>query len=225
MVASAAPLVAAGLSRRLTPARRWVLWWSAVQVAGNLAAMLTARQGLNNHWLSYLLPPIAAGIALRTLSQWQLSPVATLWFRLMIPLLAVTWIVIVILFENTQTFSLLAEPFAGLLVMGAAIYTLVSRAFGESSNVLQQDWLWIATGLALYSGAAIALPPTAHWLLATHPELVVKAYEVKAVLEIVAFLAIARGMTCPIPESGSGGSSSRASSRSPSSSSASSSRS
>jgi hypothetical protein len=65
----------------------------------------------------------------------------------------------------------------GLPALGA-VHTLVTKTYHEAANVLDQDWLGSA-GLAVYWGAAVALPPTAHWLIATHPELVV-AYEVKA---------------------------------------------
>ncbi|HEY9383707.1 MAG TPA: hypothetical protein VIP80_09325 [Gemmatimonadales bacterium] len=219
------PVVAGLLAhRRLTPARRWILAWAAFVVLANLLTTLLAWQDRNNHWVNYLATPVAGGLALWALSHWQQSSLAALSMRLAVPLLAITWIGIVVRFENTKTFSLLAEPFAGLLVMAAATYTLISRAFTETGNVLGQAWFWIALGLTLVSGLAVALPPTSYWLLARHPDLVVKAYEVKSALEILALLLIARGMLCPTPVSPFGGSFSRASSPSPSSSSASSSR-
>lgn len=186
--------------------------------------MLLGMQNRNNHWVNYVATPISGGLALWALSHWQKSSLAALSVRLLVPLLGITWVGIVVRFENTKTFSLLAEPFAGLLILGAAIYTLISRAFAETGNLLKQDWLWVALGMALYSGVAVALPPTSYWLLARHPELVVKAYEVKSGIEILALLLISRGMLCPIPVLPSGGFLSRASSRSPLSSSASSSR-
>ena len=208
------PLLGALLTRRrLSTVRRWLLTWSAFLVASNLLALTLSLQNLNNHWLNYVATPIAHGMVLWAFSYWQLSPVASLSFRLLVPLLALTWTGIVVALENPRTFSLLAEPFAGLLVLGGAIYTLVTRALREPGRLGRQDWLWVALGLALYAGSAVALPPTAHVLLARSPGLVVRAYEVKAVFVIVAFLAIARGVTCPIPASPSGGSSSRGFSR------------
>jgi hypothetical protein len=222
--AHAFPLFAAAMRRQLlVPVRRWVVAWSVLYLATNIFALILALQSVNNHWLNYIATPVAAGLALWTLSLWQTSQVAALSLRLLVPLLGITWVGMVVLVEDTLTFSLLAEPFAGLLVLSAAIYTLVSKVFQERGDLLRQDWLWVGLGLAVYSAAAIALPPAANWLIARHPELVVKAYEAKALFEIVALLAIARGVTCPIPESRSGGFLSRASSPSPSSSSASSS--
>ena len=179
-VATAAPLLPllGGVLRagRLPPGRRWFVFWSAAITAANVAALALALQNRNNHWLNYLSTPIAGAIALWALSYWQIRSLPTLSLRLLVPLLGMTWIGIVLRFENTQTFSLLAEPFAGLLIMAATVYTLIARAFAETADLFKQDWFWICVGLALYSGVAVGLPPTSHWLLARHPELVVKAY-------------------------------------------------
>jgi hypothetical protein len=225
MASSVLPIVAGAMARReLTRPRRWIMAWAGFIAVANLATMILALSNRNNHWINYLATPVAGALALWALSHWQKPSLASLSMRLAVPLLGIAWIGIVVLVENTKTFSLLAEPFAGLLVLGAATYTLISRAFTEAGNLLQQDWFWVAIGLALYSGIAVALPPTSYWLLARHPDLVVKAYEVKSALEILALLLMARGMLCPTPVSPFGGSFSRASSPSPSSSSASSSR-
>jgi len=222
MVATVVPLVAGAANRRrLTSARRWILGWSGLLVAANLLSAALAMQNRNNHWLNYVVTPLGAAVSLWAVSLWQRSLRATRALRLCIPLLGMSWIAIVLRWENTATFSVLAEPFAGLLVLGAAIYTLVASTATESGDLLKQDWFWVATGLALYSGAAVALPPTAYWLLDRNRSLAIKVYEVKALIEIVAFLVISKGMLCPIPAMPFGGSFSRGSSPSPSSSSAS----
>jgi len=224
MVSAGAPLFVAVFQRaRSTAARRTMVVWSALLLVSNALALALALGSHNNHWLQYIVTPLAGMLALLALSYWQLSPVVRLWFCLLIPLLAIAWVTLVVLVEDTQTFSLVAESFAALLVLGAATYTLVLRSIRERGSLFQQDWLWIGMGLAVYSGVAIALPPVAHWLLTKSRTLVTRAYEAKAVFESVAQLAIARGVLCPTPAFRSGGSSSRASSRSPSSSSASSS--
>lgn len=217
------PLLTAAVGRRSQgPARKWVLTWCAVVIATNVVSLVLALQNRNNHWLTYVSTPVSWGIVLWALSFWQGSALATLAMRLLVPLLGITWVVIVTAIENTQTFSLLAEPFAGLLVLGSAIYTLVSRALRETGSLFRQDWLWVTLGLTIESGAAVALPPTAHWLVTAHPDLVVRAYEVRGFLSVVALGAIARGVTCPISASRSGGFFSRGSWPSPSSSSVSS---
>lgn len=219
-VATTLPLLSGVVARRrLSPARRWIVGWSGVTIALNVVALALAMQGKNNHWLGYLLLPVAGALLLWGLSCWQRSALASLAMRLAIPLLLVTWAGLVLRFEDTRTFSLVAEPFAGLLIMAAAIYTLVSRGINERGRFGAQDWFWISAGLVLYAGLTVALPPASYWLLTRHPELVIRAYELKAAIETVALLLISRGMFCPTPARPSGGSSSREPSRSRSSSS------
>src|SRR3989304_5564472 len=130
------PLVAAAFLRpRLTPPRNWLLAWCGLLIAANGLALFLSLQNVNNHWLNYVATPIAHGMGLWAFSYWQVSPVASLSFRLLVPLLALTWTGIVVALENPRTFSLLAEPFAGLLVLGGAIYTLVTRALREPGRL------------------------------------------------------------------------------------------
>jgi hypothetical protein len=207
VAALALPLSAGAFgSRRLTPARKWILVWCAFLLTANLGMLVLAHQRRNNHWLPYIVIPIAGGVVLWALSLWQTSSISRLCLRLLVPVLLVSWVGIVITVENTETFSLLADPVAGLLVLGGAIYTLASRALRETGSLLEKDWLWIGVGLVLFWGTAVALPPMSHWLVGKNPEVVVKAYEVKALIEIVALLAITRGILCPIEEAESRGS-------------------
>jgi hypothetical protein len=190
------PLIVAAIRRpSLGPARKWVLWWCAFLVAASAITLVLALQDRNNHWLRYLGTPAATALALWALAWWQLTPLATLAVRLLIPLVLVVWVPIVLIIEDTQTFSLLAEPFAALVILAAAIYTLAARALRETGSMTSQDWLWVTLGMAVYYGAVVALPPTSYWLLERHPQLVVRAYQVNAVVEMLAFLAIGWGMT------------------------------
>ncbi|MGQ0703987.1 MAG: hypothetical protein ACT4PM_12715 [Gemmatimonadales bacterium] len=213
-VSQAFPLFV-GLTRlsRLTPPRRWILAWCALPLASSALTLLLALQNRNNHWVGYVATPIEYAMVLWVLSYWQRTAVAFLAFRLLIPFFGLTWVGIVLALENPRTFSLLAEPFGGLLLLAGAVYTLLSNALRESDRLVRQDWAWVGAGICLFAGSAIALPPAAHILLSRSPELVVRAYEVKAVFRIVAFLAIAWGVMCPILAWRSGGFSSRASSR------------
>jgi hypothetical protein len=188
-------LVAAARRPTLGLARKWVLIWCGFLITMSGLSLFLALQGLNNHWLHYVVTPIAAGLVLWALAWWQLTPLARLTVRLLIPLVAIAWVPIVLTIEHTQTFSLLAEPFAGLVILAAAIYTLAARALREHGNVVSQDWFWVATGVAFYCGAVVALPPASYWLLDRHPQMVVRAYQVKALVEVLAFLAIAWGVT------------------------------
>ena len=192
----ALPLLAAVVRRpSLGRARKWVLLWSAFLVALSGFTLALALQRRNNHWLRYFITPVSTALILWALAWWQLTPLAVLAIRLLIPLLVIVWVPIVLTIEDTQTFSLLAEPFAGLVILATAIFTLAARALRESGTLARQDWFWVTLGVALYYGAVVALPPMSYWLWERHPELVVRAYQVNALVEILAFLAIAWGVT------------------------------
>lgn len=196
--AEALPLIAAWLRRReLSPARRYVLLWCAFLIATNLLGLALALGHHNNHWITYVVTPIAAAVPLWALSFWQTSATARLWLRLLVPLLGIAWIGIVVGVEDTQTFSLVAEPFAGLLVLGGAVFTLVTKASHETGNILRQDWFWVGLGFSLSFGTAVALPPASRLLMANNRELVMQAYQLKALMEILALLAVTVGMLCP----------------------------
>jgi len=196
-VAQLLPLLAAA-SRRplLTPARRWVAGWCAFLLASDLLVLILANQGRNNHWVTYVVTPIEVGMVLWAISFWQESRTSALVIRRMIPVLWVAWIAMVLGFENTQTFSVLAQPIEGLFVVAVVAWTLVTRAAREPGLLRQQDWLWMGIGIAIYFGGVVTLPPVSYLLLPESPNLVIRAYEIRGALNILAFMLIARGFFC-----------------------------
>lgn len=181
----------------LTPARKWIVGWSAFLVASDSLVLALALAGRNNHWMTYIATPVEAGLVLWAQSLWQLSPLSARVMRVTIPVLWVGWVVIVLLVEDIRTFSLLAQPIQSLVLMGPAIGTLVMRTFREPGRLREQDWLWIGVGVVVHFASSVALPPASYLLLTKSPRLVVRAYEVRGALNILAFALIARGFFCP----------------------------
>jgi hypothetical protein len=174
--------------------------------------MLQEQQA--NLWLWYTIAPVADCMMLYTLSLWQKHPVARLTYRSAIPLFLAVWIGLVVFIERTDTFSLFAFPFEGVVLLIASLGMLVMRALSEEGGVMTRDWFWIGLGLSLYYATGAALQPFARMLLAEHRDLVVYAYETKSATNVITFVLIARGMLCPLPPVPSGGFSSLRRSRS-----------
>ena len=197
-VAEAAPLVAAtAVRRRPRDGRAWVLAWCAVLVIVDGAQLWLARRGVSNLWLTYVVTPVGGALALWALSCWQSGQLPRLTLRLAIVPFLLAWAVLTLAFESTSAFSTAAEPMANLVGLGAAAYTLLARGYRSTGELLRQDWFWVSAGMALYFGASSTVGPLSALLVGSSPDLMARAYEVKSVLVIVAFLAIARGMTCP----------------------------
>jgi hypothetical protein len=202
--------------RGLNVARRWMIAWCLVFLAGDIVQILVARSTGTNLWTTYIVAPLEDVILLFVLSVWQRNAVARLTFRVAIPVFLITWAVLVLSVENTNNFSLVAKPFQALLMAGASLYTLLARGLATGERVTQQDWFWISLGTTLYYAPTTALHPFAYVYISTRPDLVRLAYLLHAGIDIVAFILIARGMLCPLTPERSGGSSAPARSQSPS---------
>lgn len=196
--AQVAPLVAAVLARRrLQGARAWTVAWCATLVVVDAAALWMGRRGEHNLLLFNLQTPVSTALVLWALSDWQHTELPPLTLRLaIIPFLA-AWGVLTFALEDTSSFSRVADPLASLVGLGAAAFTLVARSHSASGPLLRQDWFWVSGGMVLYFGTATMLQPLSALLVGDAPQIVIRAYEVKSVLDFVAFLAIARGVTCP----------------------------
>lgn len=193
-----APLVAAAAARRpLRGARAWVLAWAALLLAESAIVYVLAMRGVHNLWLTYLFTPVSGAMVLWALSHWQRSEIARLTMRLAIAPFVAVLVALTVFFENTSSFSRAALPLSSLVGLYAAAYTLVARARVSTGDLLQQDWFWVSAGMALYLGTFSTVGPLSALLVGSDPVLMNWAYQFEAVLVIIAFLAIARGMTCP----------------------------
>ena len=207
------PLIAALVGRRhLTRPRFFVLLWVAIYVVMDAIAVVLASQGINNHFLSTIFTPFQGAAILWALSLWQTRQLARLTIRLLIPFFIIAWAVFSLTIENVRNFSLAAEPVYSMLALGAALFTLVSRGADATESLTRQDWFWICGGLALHFGALAVVLPLAAGLVNVNVEVVVRAYTVRAVVNIFAFICITMGFLCPKPATLSGSSFSPASS-------------
>jgi hypothetical protein len=197
--AQVAPLVAAVLARRRLPrARAWTVAWCSFLVVVDAGALWMGRRGEHNLLLFNLQTPLSSVLVLWALSCWQPAELPRLTLRLAIIPFLLAWGVLTFALEDTSSFSRVAHPLADLVGLSAAAITLVARSHSAGGSLLRQDWFWVSGGVALYFGTATALAPLSALLVGEAPQLVIRAYEVKSVLDVFAFLAIARGVTCPV---------------------------
>jgi len=195
------PLGAALLSfRRLTRTRLLVCTWSFFIVAATVGSRLVLSRDHTNLWTSYLIDPVEGVLALTAIAQLQTRTLLRTAIIAAIPASVVAFALLVLLVENTSSFSRVSSPMYALLCLAAALVTLTSRAIDEPDSLLRQDWFWFTGGMALYFGAFAALTPLGFVLVHTRPDLVLRAYDVYALATIVAFLAIGVGMLCPTPQ-------------------------
>lgn len=194
----AAPLAAGLLAhRRLTSPRVWIMFWCAIYLIQAWAARYLGARHLNNHFLTYVVLPVQGAIIFWALSHWQKHPVARLTLRLLIPPFVIAFVLITLSLEELLSFSSVAEPLYSILALGAAVTTLLTRSYDTDESLMRQDWFWICIGLILHFGALAVLTPLARNYLQTDMQLVMRAYQVRAYINTLAFVIIAFGIYSP----------------------------
>jgi hypothetical protein len=194
--------------RGLPLARRWIVTWGLAGLLIDAIGLYYSRRGWNNHWLSYVAATVLGFTALMALSCWHQSPALRRALRGAAVLLVLAVVMLVAFIESLSTFSLLRGPIESLLIVAASLGTLLVLVRQEQGSLLQRDWFWICTGLALRYGGAVALDPLARLLIGDSQQVVLSALKVKAAVDMAAYLLIARGVWCPVlPQPSSGPSS------------------
>jgi hypothetical protein len=203
------PAVAARLRRSHSPAHQAIVIGCAIGISGDALQLLLAMRNINNFWVSYTVTPLVAAAFLFGLAAWQLTYLERLTLRLAIPIYLVAHFSLVLLTEDLRHFSRYVAPLHSLIILVAALWTLIRRSFAPSEQPhLQSDWFWVAGGLAIYGAASALFGPVASILMRDRIDLVVAAINVRSALYVLSFAAIAWGIQCRHPAKLSGPSSS-----------------
>jgi hypothetical protein len=203
------PIAGVATGRLATPARRWVVVWCLGLGLADAVSLLVALRWGENLFVSYIFLPLTGSAALWAFSLWQTTDLTRLTLRLAIPLFVAVSVVLSVVADDARSFSLFAAPYHAVVMLIAASWTFVRRSLNSPGALLQQDWFWVAGGCMLYFGSSTAMQPLVSYLFASgRDDLIMAAFNLRATLEILASIAIAGGMLCPIPLTSSGGSSS-----------------
>jgi hypothetical protein len=203
------PLVGSAAGRLGPPARRWTVIWCLLLMASDALSYGVAGLGHNNLWVSYLFMPLEGAAMLWALSYWHAPGTGRLTLRLAVPLFVLLSAVLTIAVEDPRAQSLVVAPFRGLVLLLAALWTFLRRGLGGHERLMQQDWFWVVGGFMLVSGTSTPFQPIIWYFVNTGQLATVNAvFDLKAVADIAAFAAIARGVMCPLPYAFSGGGSS-----------------
>ena len=191
-----APALAYLLARRRTLATAFiVLGGLTTLLATTIGAEIGRRTG-SNYIVGYVTIPLTAGTYLLALSCWQITYVERLTIRIGIGLFIGIYLVLVRLFETTTHLGQYSHTLYSLVLLSAALWTLGRRALTQDDALaLDTEWFWIGFGLAIYGAATAATAAIGNILLARDRiDLFVKAWDVRAALVILAFLAISWGV-------------------------------
>lgn len=185
--------------RRTTPARRWIAVWFLSLFLSDILQMVATRLWGNNLWFFTYADPVEDALLLWALSFWQVRPEARITFRVAIPLVVVTYLAIVIVSGEHETFKVFAGTFRALIMLVATLYTLLTNLARDPEHAWNHDWLWTSFGLTLFWGVSVALRPIAEAARPYGNDTLIAVWSVKSSLDVVAFFLVWRGMRCPLP--------------------------
>jgi hypothetical protein len=213
------PLVGVVTGRWATPARRWIVAAClGLALADGVSVLVALRWG-ENQFVPHVFLPLTGAVLMWAFSEWQTTDTTRLAMRLaIVPFMGVS-VALSVLADNPRTFSLFAAPYHAIAILIAASWTFVRRSLRGAGSLPREDWFWVTGGFMLYLGGYTALQPLISYLFASgRNDLIMAAFNLRAAVNILAWIAISGGLLCPIPPTSSGGLSSLPSSPSPSSS-------
>lgn len=183
----------------IDPARRWIAFWAVSYLVSDFGQLFLANVFRDNLLFVTLTQPAQDGLLLWALSYWQRGPVMRLTFRIAIPIHFLGTLGFAISSGELEAFKTFASTFRSLVVLSAAVYTIVSLSAEETDRIWMRDWLWSSLGVALYYGVYVIVEPVSGWFLAQgRGEAAITVFTVKAAFDILAFLLIWKGMRCPL---------------------------
>jgi hypothetical protein len=167
-----------------------------VSVFANVVGRIMAEHYHNNQVVSYLSSPITAALFLLAIREWQVSlrDRRILWVGFVGFLLI--WVILVAFVENMWDFTIATGPMYSLVLLGAAGWTLLRRAFAlEITPLVHTDWFWISLGIAVYGACTALSEPIGGILVARGRfDLFDIAWQVRAGCSIIGFLLISWGI-------------------------------
>ncbi len=147
-ILQALPLFA-GLARRGRPVSapaRWVLVWCGLLLLGDAVTLATAMQSRENLWFFFGFVPLESAVALWALSDWQPHALLRLSYRLAILALLAATTVALLLLPPHQTFDQIVAPLHALVLLAAALHTLLHRSVLADRAVTRETWFWMSLG-------------------------------------------------------------------------------
>lgn len=194
--AQALPAAAYLGARRRSRAAAFVGLGGLITVLANLVGVTVGRLTGNNFIVGYISIPFTAGAYILALAEFQATYLERVMLRIGLALFMGSYLLLVTFFEDITHFGQYSHTLYSFVLMVAALWTLGRRALTqEDALAIDTDWFWIGFGFAMYGAATAATAAIGNILMARdRVDLFVKAWDVRAALVILAFLAISWGV-------------------------------
>ena len=186
-----------------TPARKWLFVSASLSLLADSVSLALALNGVNNHWVSYLLTPLFGAAILVTLSYWHQSRSSRYSIRIAAAVLVGIAGILTLTLEDLTTFSNYASPLRSLLILGVSAWTLLDnwRSSHRVSTWWREECFWVVIGFALYSAVSASISPLSALLTKYDVSMMFLLFQVKSVLMAISFILISVGILWRTPAS------------------------
>jgi hypothetical protein len=167
-----------------------------LSVVGDFLARWVGHQTGNNHWVNILSGGLMGTLLLVGVGEWQVTYLERLTVRISVIPFLLAYAALVLWVDDITSFSQYAYPFYMLVILGASAWTLLRRAFQQTTTpILRTDWFWVLGGLVLNGATTAISTPIAAVLMTQHRmDLFIRVWEMRAVFDVLSLLIITVGM-------------------------------
>lgn len=187
---------------------QWLVLACLISLAGDGVGLVLGSRGINNHWVSHLVTPMLFAALLMSLAREQATGQERHVVRGTAGLLLVASGILGVAVEDLSNFSRYSLPLGSLLLLGAAVWTLVQGGLARDLMPRARPGWWaVPGGLAVYGIINAAYFPLVGGFVSNDVDFVSAVLYTKAMLTIVSFGLLAWGVIRWSPPTHSGPSS------------------
>jgi hypothetical protein len=198
---SAVELVGAAIGlarwRRIAGGQRMITIWFGAATLSDIAAFVTARWFHNNQPSGRIWFALSVVFALEALAAFQVGKNRVMAFRVAIVAYLAAWALLAAFVEPLPTFSTYTEPLHALVILTAAVLTLLRRASLGRGDLFDDPGFLIAAGLAGYAVATVLETLVGQLWLHDAPQYVNAYYAASNIVTALGEIVIIKGLFLP----------------------------
>lgn len=141
--------------RRIAGGQRAITLWFTAAAMTDVGVIIAARQHHNTQSLIRIWFALSVILALDALSRYQFDQGRVAVFRLAIGMYLAAWLVLLTTIEPLAAFASYSAPLHTVVILSAAVLTLLRRASIGRGELMMDSGFLIAAGLAGYAVADV----------------------------------------------------------------------
>ncbi|TAK52118.1 MAG: hypothetical protein EPO24_15430 [Bacteroidetes bacterium] len=184
---------------------KYLTIYFSIDLMSSIGSMVLGKLGINNMVIMNMQIPVEYGFFVVALSFWVGSRGVQRVLRFSIIAYLVCWLILFLTLESFFKFSSIARPLLTVLVLIAAVVTLVYLLRDTSYPLLLQPAFWICSGLIIYNAGNATFFLITQYLFHISENTLVTAWVLHNIIGVFSYVLFAGGFICQRMRLNSGG--------------------